>query len=85
MEYHYSNHAREQMDKRRIPLSLVHEVLLEPEQKLLELDEITCYQSRVEMNGTPYLLRVMVNDTASPHVVVTVYFTRKLTKYWRSS
>lgn len=56
-----------------------------PEQKVPEADNITCYQSRVEIGGKRYLLRVMVNDTVNPPVVVTVYRTDKLSKYWRSS
>lgn len=57
--------------------------LYAPEQKVSEVDDITCYQSRVEISGKTYLLRVMVNETMNPAVVVTVYRTSKITKYWR--
>jgi hypothetical protein len=56
-----------------------------PEQKTPELDDITCFQSRVEMGGKRYLLRVMVNETVKPPIVVTAYRTSKVTKYWRKS
>jgi len=44
------------------------------------------YQSQVEL-GTPkrYLLRVFVSETESPAVVVTVYRTSKIAKYWRTT
>ena len=75
----------EELEKRKLPLSLLEEVLEAPEQKVPEVEEITCYQSRVEIDGKRYLLRVMVNGTVSPPVVVTVYRTSKITKYWRTT
>jgi hypothetical protein len=59
------------------------QVLQAPEQKVPEVDDITCYQSRVEIGGKLNLLRVMVNETANPPVVVTVYRTNKISRYWR--
>ena len=50
---------------------------------MTEPGDITCYQSRAEIDGKRYLLRAMVNETVSPHVVVTVYRTSKISKYWR--
>lgn len=85
MRYHYSKHVLEELEKRKLSRSLLEEVLRAPEQKVPEVDNITCYQSRMEIGGKRYLLRVMVNDTVSPPVVVTVYRTNKITKYWRKS
>ncbi len=62
---------------------LVEQALYNPEQKVQEVNDITCYQSRVEINGKAYLLRVMVNETMDPAIVVTVYRTSKVSKYWR--
>mgnify|MGYP001584680394 CR=1 FL=1 len=59
------------------------QVLQAPEQKVPEVDDITCYQSRVEIGGKLNLLRVMVNETVNPPVVVTVYRTNKISRYWR--
>jgi hypothetical protein len=42
-----------------------------------------CFQSQVEIGAKRYLLRVMVNETVNPPVVVTAYRTSKITKYWR--
>ena len=41
------------------------------------------FQSRVDIGGKQYLLRVMVNESVDPRVVVTVYRTNKIAKYWR--
>ncbi len=85
MKFHYSKHVHEELEKRNLSRSLLEDVLQAPEQKVTEVDEITCYQSRVEIDGKCYLLRVMVNDTVNPPVVVTVYRTSKITKYWRTT
>jgi hypothetical protein len=34
------------------------------------------------MDGKDYLLRAMVNEATDPPVVVTVYRTSKIDKYW---
>jgi hypothetical protein len=49
------------------------------------VEGITCFQSRVDIAGKQYLLRVMVNESGDPLVVVTVYRTNKIAKYWRKS
>ncbi len=85
MSFHYSKHVLEELEKRRLSRSLLEDVLRAPEQIVPALDNITCYQSRVGIGGKRYLLRVMVNDTVNPPVVVTVYRTNKITKYWRAS
>ena len=83
MKFQFSKHVLEQLEKRKIPQKLVEQTLSAPEQKVPEVDDITCYQSRVEVSGKTYLLRVMVNDTLNPAVVITMYRTSKVTKYWR--
>ncbi|MBI2884286.1 MAG: DUF4258 domain-containing protein [Candidatus Methylomirabilis oxyfera] len=83
MRFHYSKHLHEELDRRKIPQKLLEQVLHRPEQKVPEFDNVTCYQSQVDIEGKPYLLRVMVNETVDPPVVVTVYRTSKISKYWR--
>jgi hypothetical protein len=85
MPFQYSKHVLEELNKRNLSRSLLEDVLHAPEQKVPELDNITCYQSRVEIDGQSYLLRAMVNETVNPSVVVTVYRTRKIKKYWRTT
>lgn len=83
-EFHFSKHVLEELEKRKIPQKLLEHTLYTPEQKVPEVDDITCYQSRVEISGKAYLVRVMVNETMNPAVVVTVYRTSKISKYWRN-
>ena len=83
MNFVFSKHALEELERRQIPRTTIERVLELPEQKLPALDKIVCYQSRVNFSGKQYLLRVMVNETAEQSVVVTVYRTSKVRKYWK--
>ena len=83
MRSHFSKHVNGELERRKIPRALMDQVLQAPEQKVPEVDDITCYQSRVEIGGKLNLLRVMVNETVNPPVVVTVYRTNKISRYWR--
>lgn len=83
MTFHFSKHVHEELKKRKISRVLVDQALQAPAQKVPEVDDITCYQSQVEIGGRRYLLRVMVNETVNPFVVVTVYRTSRIKKYWR--
>lgn len=82
-QFRYSAHAISEMAKRNITCFEVDAVLSTPEQKVTEHEEIVCYQSQVKLSDKLYLLRVMVNETTSPFLVVTVYKTSKISKYWR--
>jgi hypothetical protein len=62
---------------------MVESVLRAPEQIVPERGTIVCYQRRVTLNQRMYLLRVMVAPNRQPPVVVTVYLTSKVAKYWR--
>ena len=85
MTFVFSKHVLEELHERNIPRELVERVLQSPQQKVAEVENVTCYQSRVDMNEKQYLLRVMVNETTTPAKVVTAYRTSKITKYWRPS
>ena len=64
---------------------MVEAVLDLPQQKVSEHGDVVCYQSSVEINQKPYLVRVMVNETVTPAKVVTVYRTSKINKYWKAT
>ena len=85
LRFHFSKHVLEELEERQIPRMLVERVLESPEQKTAVLENINCYQSRVEITGKQYVLRVLVNETAQPPVVITAYRTSKIRKYWRES
>jgi hypothetical protein len=81
-----SRHAREEIARRGIPQTLVDLVLDNPEQIVPERGGRVAYQSQVDFGGgRVFLLRVIVADTVDPAVVVTVYRTSKISKYWRTT
>jgi hypothetical protein len=84
MRYRISRHAQEEMERRRISLSLVESVLDNPQQIVPEKEGRKAYQSQVDFgDGKIFLLRVLVADDVDPKVVITVYRTSKIEKYWR--
>jgi len=86
MKVRFSKHAEREMARRGISRDIVQGVLAAPAQKVPEHGAIVCYQSIVEIDQKPYLVRVMVNETAYPPTVVTVvYRTSKIEKYWRAT
>jgi hypothetical protein len=85
MKFKFLNHALEEIEKRKVPISLVEVVLENPQQTLQQGDEITIYQSQLDFGkGKLYLLRVFINTTVDPAVVVTIYRTSQIKKYWRN-
>jgi len=80
----FSDHARMEIDGRDIPAKVVEQVLSNPEQVVPEHGGLTARQSRVELDGKQYLVRVIVGEQPDAAVVVTAYRTSKIGKYWRS-
>jgi hypothetical protein len=84
MRYKISRHAQTEMERRGISQSLIESVLDNPQQIVLERDGRKVYQSQVDFgSGKAFLLRVIVADNVDPKVVITVYRTSKIEKYWR--
>ena len=82
MKPELSKHVEQEMQRRGIPLAVLESVLAAPAQKMPEHGDVVCYQSKVQINHKPYLVRVMVNERAAK--VVTVYRTSKINKYWKT-
>ncbi len=83
MNFRLSNHALEEVQKRKIPISFVETVLKNPQQTIQQDEEITIYQSQLDFGTAKlYLLRVFVNITVDPAVAVTVYRTSQIQRYW---
>lgn len=79
----YSRHALEELARRGIPQALVDSVLQRPQQIVPEQNGRVAYQSRVDFGGGKiFLLRAIVVGSTDPAVVVTVYRTSKIDKYW---
>jgi len=84
MNYILSNHAQREIERRSIPISLVESVLANPQQIVSEKEGRKAYQSQVDFSGgRRFLLRVIVADDVQPIVVITVYRTSRIEKYWR--
>jgi hypothetical protein len=71
-------HAQEEMQRRGIPIYVIELILATPAQKVPEHSDVVCYQSQVEINRKPYLVRVMVNEKKTPPKIVTVSVQAKL-------
>jgi hypothetical protein len=82
MSFAYSKHAKDACAERGIPWSIVESVLDAPEQIVPVQHSKQAHQSRVNMDGEVFLIRVIVGFNTSPPTVVTVYRTRKMAKYW---
>jgi hypothetical protein len=84
MEYIFSQHALEQMRLRGISKTLVESILKKPDQRK-EVDDLTVLQGiRTEETGEFFLVRVFINEKRDPNVIVTVYKTSKIQKYYES-
>ncbi len=82
MLYRLSQHARQQMAARGISEQAVDAAMQSPEQIVDEANGKKCYPSRWNRGGSEFLLRLIVADDVTPAVVVTVYFTSQIDKYW---
>lgn len=86
MEFEITEHARDELARRSIPIALLSEVLHSPQQVVPTYGDRVVYQSQVVFgNGKTYLLRLIVDDNAQPARIVTVYKTSKIDKYWSHS
>lgn len=84
MTFQLSHHARAEIVRRAIPLSLLDSVLQHPQQVVPERAGRKAYQSQLNFgDGRIFLLRAIVDDSVDPAIVVTVYRTSKIGKYWR--
>ncbi|MEO0071177.1 MAG: DUF4258 domain-containing protein [candidate division WOR-3 bacterium] len=79
----WSKHAREEAERRGIPVGLVENVLASPEQVASGYGNTQVCQSRKEMGNKIYLIRVIVVESKEERIIVTVYRTTKVSKYWR--
>ena len=84
MRYRFSSHALDEIERRKIAPAWVEEVLMKPHQIVLEKGTLKAYQSKRDIGGKMFLVRVIVDDGMDPAVVVTVYRTTKIEKYWKN-
>ena len=78
--FSYSKHFLQQIENRNLTRKEVEDVLTSPVTPIEE-DGLKVYQGIIEANGKRYLLRIFVNMTVLPPLVVTAYKTSKINKY----
>ncbi|MDR2653375.1 MAG: DUF4258 domain-containing protein [Prevotellaceae bacterium] len=85
MDFIFSKHAEEQMLRRAINREVAVSVILFPDQKIIDNDnpEIVIFQSLIEENRQMFLLRVVINIIQYPNIVITLYKTTKINKYYK--
>ena len=85
MNFVFSNHALEQMRRRGIKQEDVEIAIVHPDQVVSDTEnpDITIYQSLLNESGQMFLLRVFINKVKQPNVVVTLYRTTKIQKYYK--
>jgi hypothetical protein len=77
-------HGTSELHRRGLDEAIVRQVLAAPEQREALRPGRDVLQSRVEIAGKRYLVRVCVDVDRSPAEVVTAYRTSKIGRYWRS-
>ena len=85
MDYRLTDHAELEMQRRQVPREWVESVMHSPEQIVVGFGGRKVYQGRVSADGKTYLLRLIVEDWHTPPVIVTMYRTSKIEKYWEQS
>jgi hypothetical protein len=86
MKFRISRHAKQELKRRRIPTEFLESVLNHPQQVIIEPNGKKIYQSQIDFgSGKIFLLRAIVAEDIDPAVIITVYRTRKINKYWRQS
>jgi hypothetical protein len=84
VKYKLSRRARQEMERRGISLDLLEQLLQTPQQIVAETRGRKAYQSTIDFgSGKKFLVRAIVADEHDPPVVMTVYRTSKVHKYWR--
>ena len=85
MQFLISRHAEAEVVRRQIPREWLESVLESPEQRVAQPGDREILQSRFTAgDGKMYVLRAVVATDREPPVVVTVYRTSKIEKYWRA-
>ncbi|MCL4253310.1 MAG: DUF4258 domain-containing protein [Anaerolineae bacterium] len=76
-----SDHASEEAKRRGIDLEILDDVMKNPQQIVQSYAGRVIYQSKVEINEKLYLIRAIV-ELSEPLLVVTVYRTSQIERYW---
>jgi hypothetical protein len=74
------------MEERGITEEMVFSIIENPQQTIAQGENKLIYQSiwYFEDEAKEFLVRVFVNIVKIPNLVITVYLTSKVEKYWRN-
>jgi hypothetical protein len=77
-----TRHAQLQVAMRKLDPALVEKVASQPEQITPAYEGLRWAQSRYNQQGRGYLLRVLFREQGDVRIVVTIYPTSQVAKYW---
>lgn len=80
MDFKFSQHAIDQICERKISKDTVKKILLSPI-KVVQDNELSIYHGIINEENKQYLIRIFVNHSVQPAVIITVYRTSKIKKY----
>lgn len=84
MNYVLSRHAQDELHRRQIPPELLDAVMQAPQQIVADQRGNRIYQSICTFDDEKaYLVRAVVADSSDPAIVITVYRTSQISRYWR--
>jgi hypothetical protein len=77
-----SSHAASEIQRRGLDAAELESTLAEPEQVLPVRDGRVVLQRRFPKSEPTHLVRIFIDNSEEPAVVVTAYRTSKIEKYW---
>jgi len=83
MDFVLTDHAKAEARRRQIPPEWIETTMTQPEQVMPGANQRQIFQSRIVADGKTYLVRLVVEVWQPLPVIVTVYRTSKIEKYWR--
>lgn len=69
MKFILSQHAQEELTKRKIPRQIL-ELILDFPEDIIEEDGLKVYQGRFTTDNKVYLVRVYINDLVEPNKIL---------------
>ena len=79
----FTAHAEEQIAARKMDRAQIIAVATAPEQVVSEPGKPLVAQSRIQFKGKTFLLRVAFHDEGDVRLVITVYRTSQVRRYWQ--
>jgi hypothetical protein len=80
----FTGYARKRLGRRTISEEAVLAVVRHPDQLIEERGRKVAQTRWVTPRGKEYLLRVVYEESGDEIVIVTIYDTSKIQKYWRT-